>query len=138
MKKVGFIKGYPANPETIGEHLKKRRMELSLLQKDVALQFMVSEETISNWEIGRAEPQIRHAPVVIAFLGYYPWAHEAETFSGNLLRYRHTNGYSHKRLGKLLGVNGSTVQGWEAGLHLPQRAQREALDNVIQQNKRTV
>jgi len=45
-------KGYPANPNTIGEHIRKRRMDLGLMQKEVVKIIGVSESTIWNWEHG--------------------------------------------------------------------------------------
>ena len=43
-------KDYPANPKTIGKHIRKRRMDLGLMQKEVAKIIGVTESTIWNWE----------------------------------------------------------------------------------------
>jgi len=45
-------KDYPANPKTIGEHIRKRRMDLGLMQREVAKIIGVTESTIWNWENG--------------------------------------------------------------------------------------
>ena len=52
-------KPYSSNPATIGDHLKKRRHELGLRQKDVARQLRVNEFTVCEWEIGKKSPSIR-------------------------------------------------------------------------------
>jgi len=39
-------KGYPINPKTIGEHIRKKRMDLRLMQKEVAKIIGVTESTI--------------------------------------------------------------------------------------------
>ena len=44
-------KGYPTEPQTIEEHLKKKRMDLSLLQREVAAGTGVDLTTYRN-EIG--------------------------------------------------------------------------------------
>tara|TARA_B100000315_G_scaffold32482_1_gene27385 strand:+ start:275 stop:496 length:222 start_codon:yes stop_codon:yes gene_type:complete len=43
---------YPLNPKTIGEHIRKRRMDLGLEQKDLAKIIGVTESSIWNWENG--------------------------------------------------------------------------------------
>ena len=48
--------GYPEKLETIGEHLRARRLDLFLFQKDVAKILNVSTCTIENWELERSFP----------------------------------------------------------------------------------
>jgi DNA-binding XRE family transcriptional regulator len=50
---------YPADPGTIGEHLKRKRMDSKLLQKDVAKIFGVTEDCIINWEKDRSIPPVQ-------------------------------------------------------------------------------
>jgi len=63
----------------------------------------VSEDTITYWENGRAEPQIHLYPKVIEFLRYFPLEIDTSTFGGNIKKYRYRHGLSHKVLGKVLG-----------------------------------
>ncbi|MFA5092359.1 MAG: helix-turn-helix transcriptional regulator [Candidatus Omnitrophota bacterium] len=42
--------------ETLGQRIRKARLEQSLLQKDLALKLRVSKQTISNWEQDRNKP----------------------------------------------------------------------------------
>ena len=48
--------GYPVRPKTIGEKLKKKRLDMGLYQKDVAKILGVDVNTITNWEKGRCVP----------------------------------------------------------------------------------
>jgi transcriptional regulator with XRE-family HTH domain len=57
---------------TITEHIRTRRLDLGLLQRDVALRLGVSKSAVMNWERGRTEPMIRFLPAIIRFLGYDP------------------------------------------------------------------
>jgi len=116
--KRAFKAGYPTFPETLGQHIRKRRMDLGLFQKDVAEIVGTSIDCITFWENGRSQPQIHFFPKVISFLGYYPFE-EADTFSGKLTKYRHLHGLTYKKLGKRLGVDGSTVASWEARKTMP-------------------
>src|SRR5258706_6878689 len=42
--------GYPTSPKTIGEMIRKRRLDLKLRQIDVARQIGCDQLTIVNWE----------------------------------------------------------------------------------------
>jgi DNA-binding XRE family transcriptional regulator len=56
------------NPQTIGEEILNRRLELGLYQKDVALIIGVCEDSVTFWENNRAQPQRKHAAKIAAFL----------------------------------------------------------------------
>ncbi len=125
---------YPRVPKTIGEHLRKRRMDLNLLQKDIAKVFGVVEETITNWENGHAILQVRYYPKLIAFLGYYPFPEDITTIGGRIRKYRYSHGLSHKKMGKLLGVDGSTICSWENNHTEPSPKVLQTVLSVIQHN----
>jgi DNA-binding transcriptional regulator YiaG len=63
---------YPAKPKTIGEHVRKRRMDLRLSQAKAASQIGVNVHAIEDWEAGDTEPHSRLRPAIIHFLGYEP------------------------------------------------------------------
>jgi transcriptional regulator with XRE-family HTH domain len=52
--------------------LRKRRLDLGLLQREVAARLGVTESTVTNWELNRTSPKIRFLPGIIALLGYDP------------------------------------------------------------------
>ena len=66
------LPGYPEHPLTIGEHIRKKRMDLGLLQREVAEIIGVTESSIWNWEHG-VEPELQYNPKIIKFLGYIPF-----------------------------------------------------------------
>jgi len=70
--KKQLLPGYPEFPLAIGEHIRKRRMDLGLLQREVAEIIGVVEPTIWNWEHG-VEPELQYNPKIIKFLGYAPF-----------------------------------------------------------------
>ncbi len=63
---------YIANPQTIVERIRNKRLELRLLQKDVAHIIGVTEDCITNWEKNRAIPQKRYKSSIIKFLEIKP------------------------------------------------------------------
>lgn len=64
--------GYPLNPTMLGDHLRKKRLDLGLSQKDLAAQLQVTTGTICNWEMSHFSPQKRFTPRLQSFLGYCP------------------------------------------------------------------
>ena len=66
-------KGYPLEPKTLGDHIRKHRMDLKLFQHQVAEQLGVDKSTIHNWERNFNTPDTRLVPRIIEFLGYSPF-----------------------------------------------------------------
>ena len=62
----------PSKPNTIGEHIRRRRLQLHLFQADLAKLFGVDIGTIRNWEQGVYQPVESLMPCVIVWLGYDP------------------------------------------------------------------
>jgi len=60
------------HPQTIGEHLKKRRLELGWEQEQVAARIGVTWPSVSNWERGIYRPTKKLMTSVVGFLGYDP------------------------------------------------------------------
>jgi len=63
---------YPREPKTLGDHLRKRRLDLGLLQKEAAAKLGVDVKTVTNWERQRTQPKIRFLPPIFRFLGGDP------------------------------------------------------------------
>jgi DNA-binding XRE family transcriptional regulator len=124
---------YPANPGTIGEHLKRKRMDSKLLQKDVAKILGVSEDCITNWEKNRSIPQIQFMPSIIEFLAYLPYSFDLTTLSGKLKAYRHVKGISQKKLGTMLNVDGATICSWEKGESQPYKRTLDQINTLFKE-----
>jgi transcriptional regulator with XRE-family HTH domain len=107
-------KSYPAELRTVGDHLKKRRLDLGLRQKDVARELGANFKTYENWEQGKYEPELRFFPAIISFLGYDPTP-EPTSLPERILAARRREGISQKELARKLGLDSSTVAAWEAG-----------------------
>ena len=63
---------YPHHLRILGDHLRKRRLDLGLLQKEIAKEIGVNKSTITNWELNHNYPELRFIPAIIEFLGYWP------------------------------------------------------------------
>lgn len=110
--------GYPEKPRTLGEHIRRRRLDLGLFQKDVAERVGADTTSVWNWENGTAAPELRFMPAILEFLGYDPRP-MAKTVGEQLVRHRDGLGWSQKRLATALRVDATTLSRWELSKRAP-------------------
>ncbi|MDM1048335.1 helix-turn-helix transcriptional regulator [Sphingobacterium hotanense] len=122
---------YPQNPTTIGEHLRKKRIDSDLSQAELAKILGVSTDCLTYWENNRSSPQITYYPRIHHFLGFYTTTFNETKFCDLLRSYRWKDGFSFRALGSLLKVDATTVRAWEKGLSLPSRKMNEKLVAVF-------
>ncbi|MBS1683240.1 MAG: helix-turn-helix domain-containing protein [Bacteroidetes bacterium] len=121
--------GYPTDPKTLGDYLRRRRMELRLFQKDVAAIVGVSTDIVTLWENNQSDPTAKFVAKIIQFIGELPPIFP-DTFAGRVKAYRYRHGLTHAQMGKLVGVDGSTIGAWEAG-YLPKPENDSAVKRVL-------
>jgi transcriptional regulator with XRE-family HTH domain len=63
---------YPKKLSTLGGRIRTRRLDLGLIQSQIAAQIGVHELTITNWEGNASQPPARYLPAIIRFLGNDP------------------------------------------------------------------
>jgi hypothetical protein len=63
----------PKKPKTIGEFLRKRRLELGLRQSEAARRLGISTVTLSRWECDKVYPTWTQQPGVVTYLGPDPF-----------------------------------------------------------------
>jgi len=115
---------YPSQLQRLGDYIRKRRLDLDLLQKEVASRLGAGPTTINNWAMSEVEPQLRFVPGILT-LGYHPRP-AGKTFSQRLRLERTARGLSIRSLSNRLGIDSSTAWKWEeARRHpIPQRRLR--------------
>jgi transcriptional regulator with XRE-family HTH domain len=121
---------YPKEISTLGDHIRKHRLDLKLLQKQVADHIGVHELTITSWERNASHPAVRFIPAIIQFLGYDPLP-PAISFSERLAITRRAHGLSQRKLAEKLGVDPATIQDWEAGRHRPIKRSLEIIGRIL-------
>ncbi|MBI2963928.1 MAG: transcriptional regulator [Deltaproteobacteria bacterium] len=100
----------------MGDHIRKRRLELGLLQREVADRIGSDAATLVNWEKGNTAPALRFMPVIVAFLGYDPTQNAADASLGTrIAARRRALGLSRRKLAAELGVDETTIARWERG-----------------------
>lgn len=109
---------YPKQINSLGDHIRARRLDLKLPQKEVADQIGVHEQTITGWERNATCPEVHYIPAIIQFLGYNPLP-AASSLPERLATARRTIGLSQRKMAARLGIDPATLMGWEAGRHQP-------------------
>lgn len=120
---------YPKSLTTIGDHLRKVRLDRGLRQRDVAGIIGADPFTVLNWETGATNPKLRYLPAIIRFLGYNPIPVDpALPLQVKLKARRWELGLSLKELAKNLKLNEYTIRKLEAGRS--KKPTRETLEKV--------
>lgn len=113
-------------PVTLGDHLRRRRLEFGLYQKNVAIQIGVTASTIWNWEHGWTI-DLRYIPRVIEFLGYNPIPCPGDILE-KLAWFKQVNGLTLEQLGAEMGRDPEQLSDWLNGRHIPCRRNREEVE----------
>jgi DNA-binding transcriptional regulator YiaG len=61
-------KGARAEPKTLGEHLRRKRVDLRLTNVQVAAMLNVAYQTIERWEHNRNPTRLKNQAKILAFL----------------------------------------------------------------------
>jgi transcriptional regulator with XRE-family HTH domain len=105
-------------PQALGEHIRKRRLELGLTQKEAADRLGVKPVTVLNWEKGKTDPPVGCILAIIGFLGYDPFP-EPRSLPERLRAKRQAMGWTVKEAARQLGVDPGTWGKWERRGRIP-------------------
>ncbi len=117
------------NPTTLGDHVRKRRLDQGLTQRQVAAQIGANVTSIRNWEGNATAPALWFIPRIIRFLGY-ELRTPSRTLGEQLKAWRRERGISQERLAGILKVDEGTVRRWERGRSRPRRLLLSALQGL--------
>jgi DNA-binding transcriptional regulator YiaG len=121
---------YPNKIETLGDHIRARRLDLKLFQRNVAKIIGASAESINHWETKTRKPEVKFYPKIMEFLGYCP-VHYFKSFGQLLFLHRTHRGLSHRGLGKRLQIDPATLSRWESDIRLPRKMHQQDIDNFF-------
>jgi transcriptional regulator with XRE-family HTH domain len=120
------FKRYPEHPNTLGEWLRQRRLDLHIRQRDLARQLGVSLTAVQGWELGRFKIGQRFEERIRAFAGL-PLRPEPKTLGDRLRRRRLQMGFTQLDVAGILGVHVASVQHWEYGQRTVPKSKLAAL-----------
>jgi len=117
-----LIPQYPTEIKTLGDHLRKRRLDLKLFQREAAEIIGVSKSGYENWETNRLNPMFWYYPKIIEFLGYLPFKTNGLSTGEKIVLYRKSKGISQFNFARQLGIDPSTLARWEKGRGKPRKS----------------
>lgn len=119
---------YPTSLNTLGDHLRKVRLDRGLSQPQVAKLLKVTPDTITGWELKRHQPPARLAKGIIHFLGYIPFQVEGLSIGKKLYFARLLSGKTQDQVAAEIGCDGSNLR----RIELSQRNPRKEIYYKIQ------
>jgi transcriptional regulator with XRE-family HTH domain len=117
-------------PQTIGEHIRRSRIQKGISQPEAARVLGVSPETVLNWEKAYRTPSIEAVPAVLRFLGYDPFPRPS-SLSDRMRAKRRRNGWSIKEAARAFGVDEGTWGHWERTGKIPWRRYLRKVDAFL-------
>lgn len=123
-------KPYDFEPISVGDHIRKRGLQLELFQREVAQRLGVDPWTVLNWEKGRTEPPVEAMPAIFRFLGYDPFP-PPKSLPQRLLAKRREMGWTIKEAARHLDVDPGTGANWERGHMVLYRRHRALIAMVL-------
>ena len=130
-KKPVHREKYPDFMKTWGDWIKVRRLDLKLTKRQLSLRFHVDDTTIYLWERNKVSPSLARIPKIIEFLGHDPFEKSAEKMGDKIREYRRVHGLSQKKLAEQLGVDQTTLAGWERGEHRPTKKLLDKIKSAL-------
>ena len=104
---------------------------MKLTKRQLSLRFHVDDTTIYLWEKNRIKPSLAQIPKIIEFLGRDPFEKEAENLGDRIREYRRVHGLSQKKLAEQLGIDQTTLAGWEKGEHRPTKKLLDKIKSAL-------
>ena len=104
---------YPVHLNSLGDHIRKRRLDLGMHQKELAAIVNATTSTVTNWKKNRTNTRLYLILKIIQFLGYNPLQGDASTLGEKIRRNRILRGLSLRKLAKEMGVDPGTLSNWE-------------------------
>lgn len=113
----------------MAEHLKRRRIQLGLSQREAAKVLGVHPLRLLTWEHGQA-PTVRNIAKIVRFLGYTPWPPPA-TLGEKLRQARWILGLTEQEFARAIGADEWSLWRWSKGVRRPRKATLQRLERCL-------
>jgi transcriptional regulator with XRE-family HTH domain len=110
MAKKPVNMAYPTSLNTLGDHLRKVRLDRKLSQPELAKLFKVNPDTITGWELNRHQPPMRLAKKIVAFLGYLPFQDKGCPIGKQLYLARLVLGHTQEQAARKMKCDESNIR----------------------------
>jgi len=111
---------YPEALKTIGDHLRKRRLDLGMRQRDVGALVGAAKPTVDAWEHRGTRPRGEVLRGLVEFLGYEPAEAASPTaLVRQLSALRRELCLARSEVAEMLGLSYEALWAWETGRRRP-------------------
>lgn len=110
---------YPTTIKTLGDHLRKTRLDRRMSQAEVAAILMVSNDTVNGWELNRHRPTAKMAKKIVEFLDYMPFDLATDSLADRLYHARMVSGFTQSQIALKLNCDVSNLRYIELGRRRP-------------------
>ena len=119
---------YPKEIITVGDEVRKARIDRGLTQHEVAEMIGVNRNAIYEMELNNRKLTIYALHKAYCFLGYIPTTLNIDesTLAGKMFIHRIINGFSLKEVGEKVGLDKSTISRFEIG----KKVKRESIKKI--------
>jgi len=121
---------YPKELKTLGDHIRKVRLDKKLTQLDLAKIMGVSDTSVNMWEKKARFPNISLYPPIIQFLGYDPLYLSDGSVRSKLENYRRKHGLTYKQVAKIAGIGKETMYNFIRGINVQEGTIKKILKTV--------
>ena len=122
--------GYPRSPQSLGERIRQRRMDLSLTQHTLAMKLGCNHASVAAWEQDASVPLSRRWPAIETVLGS-GLVPERDGLPGRIRTARLRLGLTQEELARRAGVDERTVRNAETGKHVPSGLSTQRLRAIL-------
>ena len=144
------IRGVPVQKDfnSLGGHLRRRRLQLKIFQSEAARRMKVSNRTLSLWERDRLYPTWFYWPRIIAYLGCDPFTDSSlgrpkgnesscvaflssvapASIGQQIMKRRIEMRKTRSQLAAEMGVSTKTLWNWERDKRMPCKSKLEKLN----------
>ena len=123
----------PAILETIGDHLRKKRLDMGLSQPEVAKLLKVTTDTVTLWELNRNSPTARYFKKILAFLGYLPDLGYGKSLGERLKIARQIMGHTQRQAAAKMKCDCSNIRYIELNARKPQAVTNQKIERYIRE-----
>jgi transcriptional regulator with XRE-family HTH domain len=122
---------YPTSLSTLGDHLRKVRLDRGLSQPQVAKLLKVTQDTVTGWELNRHEAQTKMVRRIIKFLGYIPFSDSSISLGHQLHQARLILGHTQEQSARIMKCDCSNLRCIELDKRKPRNKILSAIEKYV-------
>jgi transcriptional regulator with XRE-family HTH domain len=122
---------YPDELNILGDHVRKRRLDLGISQAALGRLLGVDRNAVCNWERALQDPDLSVMPKIIEFLGYEP-STDGLALAVRLRMKRRALGMNQSEFAEHIGAATKSLHYWETGTRIPRGLHLKRIQKLLE------